>query len=75
MSYYKTINFIKKLCKNCHLNTSSRPFYVCQESSKTSSENEIFEASYLYYVCNRKTINIWPSQHADLLRFFFTEIL
>ena len=36
-------------------------------------ENEIFEASYLYQVCNSKAMEICPNQHADLLRFPFTE--
>ena len=38
-------------------------------------ENKIFEESYLYlyYICNSKTIKICPNQHADLLRFLFTE--
>ena len=36
-------------------------------------ENAIFEASYLYYMCNSKAIEICPNQDADLLRFFFTD--
>ena len=34
---------------------------------------EIFEASYLYYISNSKSIKICPNQHADLHRIFFTE--
>ena len=33
--------------KNCDPKTSSRPFYACKELN-TLSNNEIFEASYLY---------------------------
>ena len=36
-------------------------------------ENEIFEASYLYYICNSKAVKICPNQYADLLRFLYTE--
>ena len=35
-SYYKRKNFIKKLCKNCDLKTSSRLFWVCKELSTAS---------------------------------------
>ena len=34
--YYKNKNFMKKFCKNCDLETSSRPFCVCKELSTTS---------------------------------------
>ena len=33
----------------------------------------MFEASYLYWICNSKAIEICPNQHADLLRIVFTE--
>ena len=36
-------------------------------------ENEIFEGGSLYYICNSKSIKIYPNQHADLHRIFFTE--
>ena len=36
-------------------------------------ENEVFESSYLYWICNSKAIEICPNQHADLLRIDFTE--
>ena len=36
-------------------------------------ENEIFEASYLYQICNSKAIEIYRNQHADLLRYLFAE--
>ena len=49
------------------------PFCVCKGLSTTSLENETFEASYLYLICFRKTINIYPNQNTNLLRFLFTE--
>ena len=36
-------------------------------------ENQIFEAIYLYYICNSKAIEICPNRDADFLRFLFTE--
>ena len=36
-------------------------------------ENEIFEATYIYYICNSKAIKISPNQHAELLGFLYTE--
>ena len=33
----------------------------------------MFEANFLYYICNSKAIEICPNLHADLLRFLFTE--
>ena len=36
-------------------------------------ENEIFEASFLYWICNNIALKICPNQHADLLRILFTE--
>ena len=58
ISYCKRKHFIKKFYQSCELKISSRPF---------------FEASYLYHICNSKTIQICPNQDADLLRFHFTE--
>ena len=54
MSYYKSKNFIQKFYKDCDLKTSSRPFCVCKELSKTTIGKWILEtskeveASYLY---------------------------
>ena len=31
------------------------------------------QATYLYWICNSKTIKICPDQHADLLRFLSKE--
>ena len=78
MSYSKRNNIIKKLCKKCSLKTSSVPFRVCKELTKTFLENEIFEAIYLYLICNSKAIEIIPNQHAGKsdqiqTRFLFTE--
>ena len=36
MSYYKRKKFIKKFYKNCDPKTSSRPFCVCKELTKTT---------------------------------------
>ena len=39
-------------------------------------ENEIFKASYLYYICNSKSIRTCPNQHTALytaLKLRFTE--
>ena len=33
-------------------------------------ENEIVEASYLYWICNSKAFEICLNQHADILRFY-----
>ena len=63
----------KIFCKSCDLKTSSRAFCVCKELGTTSMDNEIFEASSLYWRCNSKTIKICPNQYADLSRFLFTE--
>ena len=61
-------------CKNCDLKTSARPFCACKRLSTISIlVNENYKASYLYETCNSKTIKICPNQHADLLRFHFTE--
>ena len=73
MSHYKAKKFMKKICKNCSLKTSSRFFCVCKKLSTASVENEIFEASYLYHIFNSKAIKICPNQHVHLLRFLFTE--
>ena len=53
--------------------TSSRLFCVCKELSSTLLEYEIFEAIYLYYICNSKAIKVSPNQHAGFLRLLFTE--
>ena len=37
-------------------------------------ENDILETSWLYYICNSKTIKIYQNQHADFQHaFLFTE--
>ena len=46
----------KIFCKNCDLKTSSGPFCVCKELAPPLLENEIFEARYLYYIYNSKTV-------------------
>ena len=38
-------------------------------------ENEIFEAIYLYRVCNSKVIEISPNEHSGILRFLFIDSL
>ena len=74
MSYYKRKNFIKQFRKNCDLKTSSKPFCVCKELiAEPLLENEIFEESYFFQICNSRTITIYPNQHAYFLRFLFTE--
>ena len=35
--------------------------------------NGIFEASYLCWICNSKSIKFCPNQHVDLHRIFFTD--
>ena len=65
ISYYKTKNFIKKFCKNCYLKTSAKPFCVCKELiAELLLENEIFEASYFFQICNSRTITIYRNQNA-----------
>ena len=54
--------------KNCDLKHFSRPFCVCKELGITTTKNDIFEARYLHYVSNSKTIKICPNQHAYLLK-------
>ena len=44
-----------------------------KELNTTSIGKWNFEVSYLYQICNSKTIKICPNRHADLLRFLFTE--
>ena len=73
MSYEKRKNFVKKFYQNCGLKTSSRSFCVCKELSTLLLENEIFEASYLYWICNSKALEICSNEHADLFRIIFTE--
>ena len=68
----KKKNFIKKFYQNCHMKTSSRRLCVWKKLSTTCTGNWNFW-SKLYYICNSKTIKICPNQHADLLRFLFTE--
>ena len=70
---HKRKDFIKKFCKICGLTTSSRPFYVCKELSTTSIGKWNFWSKLPYWICNSKAIGICPNQHADLLRFLFTE--
>ena len=48
------------------------PFVFAKNNAQTLLENEMFETSYLYYICNSKTIKICPNQHANLLKFLFT---
>ena len=72
MSYEKRKNSISKFYQNCGLKTSSKPFYVCKELSTTSIGNEIFGASYLYWICNSKAFEICSNQYADFLRIIFT---
>ena len=50
ISYYKRKNFTKKICKNCDLKTSSKPFYVFKESSTTSLGKRNFWSKLLRYV-------------------------
>ena len=35
--------------------------------------NDIFRGSYLHLICNSKAIKICPNQHAELLKFLFTD--
>ena len=63
MSHYKRTNFIKKFLK----------FEILAEIIWNSFKNEIFEGSYLYYICNSKAIEICPNRLADLFIFLFTE--
>ena len=75
MSHYKRKNFIKKICKNCSVETSFRSFFVCKKRIKHNFywKMKISEASYLYQIYNSKAITICPNQHSDLLRFLFTD--
>ena len=69
----KEKKFIKKIHKNCNLKNSPRPCCVCNELGITSIGNDIFEASYLHWICNGKTLKICLNQLADLLRFLFSK--
>ena len=73
MSYYRRKIFMKKFYKNSCLKTVPGPFVFAKNEAKLLLENEIFEASWLCWICNSKAIKICPNQHADLLRIFFTE--
>ena len=48
------------------------PFVFSKNQAQFLLENETFEVSYLYQICNSKAIEISPNQHADLLRLLFT---
>ena len=73
MSSYKRKTFIKNFYQNYGLETSSRPFCIYNELTQLLLENEFFEISYSYWICNSKAFEICPNQHADLLRIIFTE--
>ena len=71
MPIYKRKYFIKKLHKNCDLKTCSRPFCVCKNWPQPLLKNWTFEASYLHWICLRKTIKICPNQHRlPQIRFY-----
>ena len=44
-------------------------FILEKDQAHILLENEVIEASYLYWICNSKVIKICPNHHADLLRF------
>ena len=48
-------------------------FVFAKNLAQPLLENEIFEAIYLYQICNSKAIEISPNQQAGLLRFLFRE--
>ena len=73
MSYCKRNNFIKKFYQNVARKLVPGPFVFENEISQHLLENEIFEASYLYWICNSKAFEICSNHHAGLLRIVFTE--
>ena len=48
-------------------------FVFAKNQAQLLLENEIFETSYLCYICISKAIKICPNQHMDLLISHFTE--
>ena len=48
-------------------------FVFAKNLAQPLLENEIFEAIYLYQICNRKAVEISPNQRAGLFRFLFIE--
>ena len=48
-------------------------FVFAKNLAQPLLENEIFEAIYLYQICNSKAVEISPNQHAGLFRFLFIE--
>ena len=49
------------------------PFMFAKNQAQILLENEIFEVSCLYWICNSKAFEICSNQHADLLRIVFIE--
>ena len=70
--HYKIENFIKKLYRKRGLESFSRPFFVYVELSN-SMENDFFEISWFYWICNSKNIKLSQNQRADFLRFLTTK--
>ena len=48
-------------------------FVFAKNLAQPLLENEIFEAIYLYQICNSKAVEISPNQRAGLFRFLFIE--
>ena len=48
-------------------------FVFAKNLAQPLLENEIFEAIYLYQICNSKAVEISPNQQAGLFRFLFIE--
>ena len=62
----------KNYIKTAIWNIVPRPFVFAKNYAQPLLENEIFEATCLYYICNSKNIKICQNHHAHLLRFLFT---
>ena len=67
MSYCKRKSFIKKHYKKCVI------FLYIKDLIQPLLENEVFEIRRLYCICKNETIKICQNQHADFLKFLFTE--
>ena len=77
MSYYKRKTVIKKTEKILQKLRPENKFetLLCLQriTNNLFEANDIFGGSYLHVICNSKAIKICPNQHAELLKFLFTD--
>ena len=62
----------KNYIKTATWNIVPGPFVFAKNYAQPLLENDIFEATCLYDICNSKNIKICQNHHAHLLRFLFT---